>query len=169
MVAPERLVDYAGQTVPVVDALTGEIRRAQVFVAVLGASNYTYACATWQQTAADWVASIIDTLGFIGGVPWLLVHDQPRALIANPDAYEPVVARLPLGGCALANPGINCPARCACAGRRRLLGSGDAQIRPHGQPACQGGGRGGDCAAARRRGERHAGGDEHLRQLCHRP
>jgi hypothetical protein len=50
-------VDYAGQTVPVVDASTGEIRRAQVFVAVLGASNYTYACATWQQTAADWVGS----------------------------------------------------------------------------------------------------------------
>jgi transposase/DNA replication protein DnaC len=91
----ERLfVDYAGQTVPVVDATSGEIRRAQVFVAVLGASNYTYACATWQQTAADWVASIIDTLGFIGGVPRLLVPDQPRALIANPDAYEPATARL---------------------------------------------------------------------------
>ena len=91
----ERLfVDYAGQTVPVVDASTGEIRRAQIFVAVLGASNYTYACATWQQTAADWVGAIIDTLGFIGGVPHLLVPDQPRALIANPDAYEPATARL---------------------------------------------------------------------------
>ena len=91
----ERLfVDYAGQTVPVVDASTGEIRRAQVFVAVLGASNYTYACATWQQTATDWVGSIIATLAFIGGVPRLLVPDQPRALIANPDAYEPVTARL---------------------------------------------------------------------------
>lgn len=91
----ERLfVDYAGQTVPVVDAATGEIRRAQVFVAVLGASNYTYACATWQQTAADWVGAIIATLTFIGGVPKLLVPDQPRALIANPDAYEPVTARL---------------------------------------------------------------------------
>ena len=91
----ERLfVDYAGQTVPVVDASTGEIRRAQVFVAVLGASNYTYACATWQQTAADWVGAIIATLSFIGGVPRLLVPDQPRALIANPDAYEPVTARL---------------------------------------------------------------------------
>ena len=91
----ERLfLDYAGHTVPVIDPTTGEIRRAQVFVAVLGASNYTYACATWQQTAADWVASIIDTLGFIGGVPRLLVPDQPRALIANPDAYEPVTARL---------------------------------------------------------------------------
>ena len=45
-------VDYAGQTVPVVDADTGEIRQAQVFVAVLGASNYTYACATASQTSA---------------------------------------------------------------------------------------------------------------------
>ena len=91
----ERLfVDYAGQTVPVVDALTGKIRHAQVFVAVLGASNYTYACATWQQTAADWVASIIAALEFMGGVPRLLVPDQPRALIANPDAYEPTTARL---------------------------------------------------------------------------
>ncbi|MCC6189743.1 MAG: IS21 family transposase [Anaerolineales bacterium] len=91
----ERLfVDYAGQTVAVVDALTGEIRRAQIFVAVLGASNYTYACATWQQTAADWVGAIIATFEFIGGVPRLLVPDQPRALIANPDAYEPVTARL---------------------------------------------------------------------------
>jgi len=93
--AGERLfVDYAGQTVPVVDATTGEIRRAQIFVAVLGASNYTYACATWKQTAADWVGAIIATLAFIGGVPRLLVPDQPRALIANPDAYEPVTARL---------------------------------------------------------------------------
>lgn len=91
----ERLfVDYAGQSVPVLDAATGEIRRAQVFVAVLGASSYTYACATWQQTAADWVGAIVGALHFIGGVPRLLVPDQPRALIANPDAYEPVTARL---------------------------------------------------------------------------
>jgi transposase len=91
----ERLfVDYAGQTVPVVDPASGEIRRAQIFVAVLGASNYTYACATWQQTAADWVGAIIAALEFMGGVPRLLVPDQPRALIANPDAYEPVIARL---------------------------------------------------------------------------
>ncbi len=87
-------VDYAGQTVPVVDADTGEIRQAQVFVAVLGASNYTYACATASQKAADWVASIIATLEFIGGVPRLLVPDQPRALMARPDRYEPTAHRL---------------------------------------------------------------------------
>jgi transposase len=62
-------VDYAGQTVPIIDASTGEIRQAQVFVAVLGASNYTYACATASQKAADWVASIIASLEFIGGAP----------------------------------------------------------------------------------------------------
>ena len=93
--AGERLfVDYAGQTMPIIDAATGEITRAQIFVAVLGASNYTFACATATQTAADWVGSIIDTLEFIGGVPALIVPDQPRALIARPDRYEPAVNRL---------------------------------------------------------------------------
>ena len=87
-------VDYAGQTVPVVDASTGEINQAQIFVAVLGASNYTYACATASQKATDWVASIISTLEFIGGVPRLLVPDQPRALMARPDRYEPTSHRL---------------------------------------------------------------------------
>lgn len=87
-------VDYAGQTVPIVDASTGEITPAQVFVAVLGASNYTYACATPSQKAADWVSSIIATLEFIGGVPRLLVPDQPRALMARPDRYEPTAHRL---------------------------------------------------------------------------
>jgi transposase len=94
-IAGERLfVDYAGQTVPIIDAASGEIRRAQIFVAVLGASNYTFACATATQTAADWVGSIIDALEFIGGVPRLIVPDQTRALIARPDRYEPAVNRL---------------------------------------------------------------------------
>ena len=87
-------VDYAGQTMPVIDAATGEIRAAQIFVATLGASNYTYACATTTQTAADWVGSLIGALEFIGGVPRLIVPDQPRALIAQPDRYEPGVGRL---------------------------------------------------------------------------
>ena len=74
--AEERLfVDYAGQTVALVDVASGEMRRAQVFVAVLRASNYAFACATATQTAADWV----DSLEFIGGVPRLIGPDQPRA------------------------------------------------------------------------------------------
>jgi len=90
-VAGERLfVDYAGQTVPIVDAATGEIRqRAQIFVAVLGASNYTFACATARQTLEDWTGALVLALEFIGGSPRLIVPDQTRALIARPDRYEP--------------------------------------------------------------------------------
>mgnify|MGYP000942125523 FL=1 len=87
-------IDYAGQTVPIIDAATGEIRPAQIFVAAMGASSYTYACATATQTAPDWVGSLIGALEFIGGVPRLIVPDQPRALIAQPDRYEPGVGRL---------------------------------------------------------------------------
>jgi transposase len=94
-VAGDKLfADYAGQTVPIIDPATGEIRAAQIFVATLGASNYTYACATATQTAADWVGSLIGALEFIGGTPKLIVPDQPRALIARPDRYEPGVGRL---------------------------------------------------------------------------
>jgi len=90
-VAGERLfVDYAGQTVPIIDATTGESRqRAQIFVAVLGASNYTYACATARQTLEDWTDALVAALEFIGGSPRLIVPDQTRALIARPDRYEP--------------------------------------------------------------------------------
>ena len=88
--AGEKLfTDYAGPTVPVVDATSGEICRAQIFVAVLGASNYTYACATPGQTQADWLQGIGQALAFIGGVPALIVPDNPRALIADSNRYEP--------------------------------------------------------------------------------
>ncbi|MCA3304136.1 MAG: IS21 family transposase [Roseomonas sp.] len=88
--AGEKLfVDYAGQTVPLVDPTTGEITAAQIFVATLGASNYTYACATKRQTTADWIGAQIGALEFFGGVPRLIVPDQARALIKNPDRYDP--------------------------------------------------------------------------------
>ena len=64
--AGEKLfVDYAGRTVAVVDRHTGELRQAQVFVAVLGASNYTFAEATWTQTLPDWVASHVRDSNFL--------------------------------------------------------------------------------------------------------
>jgi transposase len=78
--AGEKLfIDYCGPTVPVVDATTGEGRQAQVFVAVLGASNYTYAEATWTQSLPDWIGSHQRALAFFGGVPALLVPDNLRA------------------------------------------------------------------------------------------
>jgi transposase len=65
--AGEKLfVDYAGQTMPVIDRLTGEVRQAQIFVAVLGASNYTYAEATWTQSLPDWIGSHTRAFGFFG-------------------------------------------------------------------------------------------------------
>jgi len=82
-------VDYAGSTVPVIDAATGEISSAQIFVATLGASNYTFACATPRQTTADWIGAQVRALEFFGGVPRLIVPDQTRALIKTPDRYDP--------------------------------------------------------------------------------
>lgn len=61
-------VDYAGQTLPVVDRSTGEAQPAQLFVAVLGCSNYTYAEATWTQSLPDWLGSHVRALEFFGGV-----------------------------------------------------------------------------------------------------
>jgi hypothetical protein len=92
--AGERLfVDFAGDTVPIVDAGSGEIWRAHVFVAVLGASNYTYACATAAEGQLDWLGSIGRALAFIGGVPALIVPDNPRALVGEANAYDPKLQR----------------------------------------------------------------------------
>jgi transposase len=73
--AGEKLfADYAGQTLPTVDAHSGEIRQANIFVAVLGASNYTYACATARQTMADWLGALGQALAYMGGVAELITE-----------------------------------------------------------------------------------------------
>lgn len=64
--------------------------RAHIFVAALGASGYTYACASPAERMQDWLASTAQALAFIGGVPQLIVPDNPRALIRKPDRYEPL-------------------------------------------------------------------------------
>ena len=77
-------VDYAGQTVPVVDAATGEVHEAQIFVAVLGASNYTYVEATWTQQLPDWIASHRRAFEFFGAVTELVIPDYvTRHIIGN--------------------------------------------------------------------------------------
>ena len=88
--AGEKLfVDYAGQTVPVIDRQTGEIRQAQVFVAVLGASSYTFAEATWSQTLPDWLGSHARCLAFLGAAPQILVPDNLRSGVSKAHRYEP--------------------------------------------------------------------------------
>ena len=93
--AGERLfVDYAGDGVPVVvDRLTGEIRMAQIFVAVLGASSFTFARATWTQTLPDWIDAHVHTLNAIGGVPQLLVPDNTKTAVIKACLYDPQVNR----------------------------------------------------------------------------
>ena len=82
-------VDYAGQTVAVVDRETGEERQAQVFVAVLGASSYTFAEATWTQTLPDWTASHVRAFEFFGGCPELVIPDNLRSAVSRAQRYEP--------------------------------------------------------------------------------
>jgi transposase len=82
-------VDYAGQTVPIVDRSTGEAREAQVFVAVLGASNYTYAEASWTQSSADWLGAHVRALEYFGGVPRAVVPDNLKAGVHRALRYEP--------------------------------------------------------------------------------
>src|SRR5260370_41385226 len=68
---------------------TGEVRAAQIFVAVMGASKYAYAEATWTQTLPDWIASNIRALEFINGSPALLIPDNLKSAIKNACRYEP--------------------------------------------------------------------------------
>lgn len=87
-------VDYAGDTVPViVDRLTGETREAQIFVAVMGASSFSYAQASWTQGLADWLAAHVGALTAIGGAPKLLVPDNAKVAVIKACLYEPQVNR----------------------------------------------------------------------------
>ena len=87
-------VDYAGDTVPVIiDRLTGEIRQAQIFVAVMGASSFSYAEATWTQGLADWIGAHTRAFAAIAGVPHLIVPDNAKVAVIKACLYDPQVNR----------------------------------------------------------------------------
>lgn len=86
-------VDYAGQTVPVVDPATGEVREAQIFVGTLGASNYIYTEATWTQSLPDWIGSHVRMYEDFGGVPTLTIPDNVKAGVHHACYYEPDLNR----------------------------------------------------------------------------
>ncbi len=86
-------VDYAGAPVPIVDRTTGEIREAQLFVGVLGASNYTFAEATSSQTLPDWLSSHARMYAFFGGVPRVTVPDNLKSGVRHACYYEPDLNR----------------------------------------------------------------------------
>jgi transposase len=88
--AGEKLfVDHAGPTVTIVDHESGEAREAFIFVAVLGASNYTYVEATWKRDLPSWISSHVRALQFFQGVPAIITPDNWRAGVKDPCYYEP--------------------------------------------------------------------------------
>src|SRR4051812_7796851 len=92
--AGEKLfVDYAGDGVPITDRQTGEIRNAQIFVAVLGASNFLYAQATWTQGLADWISAHARAFEALGGVPHLVVPDNTTTAIVKACLFDPRINR----------------------------------------------------------------------------
>ena len=82
-------VDYCGQTVPIIQPDTGEVRNAQIFVGVLGASNYTYAEATLTQGLPDWLGSHVRMLDFFGGCPAMIIPDNLRSGVSKACRYDP--------------------------------------------------------------------------------
>ena len=86
-------VDHAGDTIPVIDPGTGQMRAAYVFVAVLGASNYTYAEATWTRALPDWIGSHTRALAFFGGATQFIVPDQWKAGVNKPCYWDPELNR----------------------------------------------------------------------------
>jgi transposase len=82
-------VDYAGQTVPIIDPCTGEIRKAHIFIAVLGASSYTYAEASLAEDLPTWITAHIHVFEFFQGVTEIIVPDNLKVGVTSPCRYEP--------------------------------------------------------------------------------
>ena len=90
--AGEKLfVDFAGMTLPITDPDTGEVWQAQLFVAVLGASNYTYAEALASQALPHWITAHVNAFAFFKGCTRLIVPDNLRSGVSRPHRYEPII------------------------------------------------------------------------------
>lgn len=93
--AGEKLfVDYAGKKPSIVDEKTGERIDVELFIGVLGASNFTYAEATRTQRSHDWIGSHTRCLAELGGVPGAIVPDQLKSGVTDACRYEPRVQRV---------------------------------------------------------------------------
>jgi transposase len=103
-------VDYSGKKVPIADPLTGEVRMAEIFVAVLGASNLTYAEASWTQSLPDWIGVHVRMFRFFGAAPRLLVPDNLKSAVHKPSFYDPELNRTYAAMAAHYNVGV-LPAR----------------------------------------------------------
>jgi len=84
-------VDFAGKTVPIINPSTGEVTQAQIFVAILGASNYTYALAVSDQRLSCWITAHVRAFQFFGGTTEIIVPDNLKSGVSKPCRYEPDV------------------------------------------------------------------------------
>jgi transposase len=82
-------IDYSGKKAEIIDSATGEILHAEIFVAVMGASNYTYIEATMSQSLQDWIGSHVRAFEFFHGTTALLVPDNLRSAISKACRYDP--------------------------------------------------------------------------------
>jgi len=88
--AGEKLfVDYAGQTIPVTDSFSGKTREAYLFVATLGASNYTFVWASFSQDLPSWISAHVRVLDYFGAVPEIIIPDNLLSGVTKPSYYEP--------------------------------------------------------------------------------
>ena len=91
-VAGEKVfIDYCGPTVPIIDPRTGTFINAQIFVATLGASNFTFACASASQKEADWINAHCKAAEFFGGWATLTIPDNLKSGVIKPNRYVPVL------------------------------------------------------------------------------
>ena len=86
-------VDFAGDTIDVIDPGTGEVRPAKLFVATMGASNFTYAECRASEGLSDWIDVHVNMFAFLGGVPKMVVCDNLKSAVIKPDRYEPGLNR----------------------------------------------------------------------------
>jgi transposase len=84
-------VDYAGKTLSIIEEDTGEIKEVQFFVAILGASQYTYAEASMSQQKEDFVTSVENAIRFFGGTPAAIVPDNLKSAVIKSSRFEPTI------------------------------------------------------------------------------
>lgn len=84
-------VDFTGKKLSIIDVDTGEVVPVEVFVAILGASQYTYVEAVANQKLENFISAVSDAFSFFGGVPQAVVPDNLKAAVTQADRYEPQV------------------------------------------------------------------------------
>ena len=86
-------VDFAGDTIDVIDPGTGEARPMKLFVAAMGASNYTFAEAVASEGLEDWILAHVRMFAFLGGVPKAVVPDNLKSAVIKADRFDPGLNR----------------------------------------------------------------------------